>query len=87
MLPGAFIHMKSGKHAFQLFILFMGNERILIRSRKVNDIGPSSVRRDIVDHIEVDDIRLMASEENLRVKPCFHIAQRFARFKPASAVA
>ena len=74
MLPGAYIHMKSGKHAFQLFILFMGNERILIRSRKVNDIGPSSVRRDIVDHIEVDDVRFVAAEENLRIEPRLHVA-------------
>ena len=54
----------SREHFLQFLVLFMRDERVLLRPLQMDDVRPAPIGGDVFDVVEVDDVAFVAAEED-----------------------
>ena len=54
----------SREHFLQFLVLFVRDERVLLRPLQVDNVRPAPIGGDVFDVVEVDDVAFVAAEED-----------------------
>lgn len=65
----------SAEHLFQFFIFLMRDQCIPLGAFQTYDVCPASIRGNVCDPVEVDDVGFVAAEEDRRVQTRFSFSK------------